>query len=125
MHKSRELKVWQRSMDLTVEVYHLTQTFPSSEQFGLISQLRRAAVSISLNIAEGAGSGTNPEFQRFLRMALRSSYEVMTGLEIGCRLGYCDDQRMNILLQEADEIAAMIVGLSKSLSVKKSAIGRQ
>ena len=87
MHKFRELKVWQRAMDLVVEVYHLTQTFPSSEQFGLISQLRRAAVSISLNIAEGAGGGTDPEFRRFLRMALRSCYEVMTGLEIGRRLG--------------------------------------
>ena len=118
MHKFRELKVWQRAMDLVVEVYHLTQTFPSSEQFGLISQLRRAAVSISLNIAEGAGSGTDPEFRRFLRMALRSCYEVMTGLEIGRRLGYCDDQQVNALLQEADEIAAMIVGLSRSLSEK-------
>ena len=118
MHKFRELKVWQRSMELIVEVYQLTQAFPQAEQFGLISQLRRAAVSISLNIAEGAGSGTNPEFRRFLRMALRSSYEVMTGLEIGRRLGYCTDQQVNALLQEADEIAAMIVGLSKSLSEK-------
>ncbi len=118
MHKFRELKVWQRSMELTVEVYHLSQTFPQSEQFGLISQLRRAAVSISLNIAEGAGSGTNPEFRRFLRMALRSCYEVMTSLEIGRQLGYCTDQQVNSLLQEADEIAATIVGLSKSLSEK-------
>ena len=105
-------------MDLVVEVYHLTQTFPPSEQFGLIDQLRRAAVSISLNIAEGAGSGTDPEFRRFLPMALRSCYEVMTGLEISRRLGHCTDQRVNALLQEADEIAAMIVGLSKSLSEK-------
>ena len=118
MHKFRELKVWQRSMDLVVEVYHLTQTLPPAEQFGLISQVRRAAVSISLNIAEGAGSGTDSEFRRFLRMALRSCYEVMTGLEIGSRLGYCADQRVNALLQEADEIAAMIVGLSRSLSEK-------
>ena len=118
MHKFRDLKVWQRSMDLIVEVYHLAQTFPQSEQFGLISQLRRAAVSISLNIAEGAGSGTDPEFRRFLRMALRSCYEVMTGLEIGRRLGYCMNQQVNALLQEADEVAAMIVGLSKGLSGK-------
>jgi four helix bundle protein len=74
-------------MDLVVEVYHLTRTFPQSGQFGLISELRRAAVSVSSNIAEGAGSGTAPEFRRFLRMALCSCYAVMTGLEIGHRLG--------------------------------------
>ena len=116
MHKFRELKVWQRSMDLVVEIYRLTQAFPPTEQFGLVSQLRRAVVSIPLNISEGAGSGTDPEFRRFLKMALRSCYEVMTGLEISLRLGYCDDQRADTLIPEADEIAAMIVGLSRSIS---------
>jgi len=116
VHKFRDLKVWQRSMDMVVKIYRLTQTFPHSEQYGLISQLRRAAVSIPLNISEGAGSGTNPEFRRFLRYSLRSCYEVMTGLEISCRLGYCADQQTNALIQEIDEVAAMIVGLIRSLS---------
>jgi four helix bundle protein len=102
-------------MDLVIEVYRLTQAFPSSELYGLVSQLRRAAASIPLNISEGAGSGYDREFRRFLRIALRSCYELMTGLEIGCRLGYCTDQRAGVLTQETDEIAAMIVGLSRSL----------
>ena len=118
MHKFRDLKVWQRSMDVVVEVYRLTQTFPPTEQYGLPSQLRRAAVSIPLNISEGAGSGSDPEFRRFLRIALRSCYEVMTGIEIARRLTYCADQRANTLNQEVDEVAAMIVGLIKSLPEK-------
>ncbi|HYN89026.1 MAG TPA: four helix bundle protein [Ardenticatenaceae bacterium] len=116
MHKFRELKVWQRAMDLVVEVYRLTQAFPSTEQFGLTSQLRRAAVSIPLNISEGAGSGSDPEFRRFLRIAFRSCYEVMTALELGHRLGYCPQQQVIALDRQADEIAAMIVGLSRSLT---------
>jgi four helix bundle protein len=89
MHKFRELKVWQRAMDFAMEVYRLSADFPKAEQFGLTSQIRRATTSIALNIAEGAGSGSDLEFQRFLGYALRSTYEVMAALEIGQRLGYC------------------------------------
>ena len=78
MHAFRKLKVWQRAMDFVAEIYKLSAGFPRTEQFGLTSQIRRAATSIPLNVAEGAGSGSNPEFQRFLSYALRSSYEVMT-----------------------------------------------
>lgn len=82
MHTFRKLKVWQRGMDFVTEVYKVSASFPQTEQFGLTSQIRRAANSIPLNIAEGAGCGSNPEFQRFLSYALRSDYEVMTALEI-------------------------------------------
>jgi four helix bundle protein len=119
MHKFRELKVWQRAMTLVVDIYRLTQSFPSSEQFGLTSQLRRAATSIPLNISEGAGSGYNPEFVRFLRVALRSCYEVMTAVEIAQRLTYCTPQQAAQINQEADEIAAMLTGLIKSLNAKQ------
>jgi four helix bundle protein len=77
--------------------------------------MRRAATSIALNIAEGAGAGSNAEFRRFLSYALRSTYEVMTALEISHRLSYSSSEKTKELLDEADQIAAMIVGLSRSL----------
>jgi four helix bundle protein len=115
MHKFRDLKVWQRAMDFVTEVYRISAGFPRSEQFGLTSQVRRAASSIPLNIAEGAGAGSNTEFRRFLSYALRSTYEVMTALEIAQRLAYCSPEKTRALLTEADEIAAMTSGLGRSL----------
>jgi four helix bundle protein len=115
MHKFRELKVWQRAMDFVTESYRVSATFPGSEQFGLTSQMRRAATCIPLNIAEGAGSGSNAEFCQFLSYALRSTYEVMTALEIAQRLACCSLDKTQELFGEADEIAAMIVGLSRSI----------
>jgi four helix bundle protein len=120
MHKFRELKVWQRAMDFAMEIYRLSADFPKAEQFGLMSQIRRATTSIALNIAEGAGSGSDLEFQRFLSYALRSTYEVMAALEIGQRLGYCAPDHAQTLLAESDEIAAMLVGLSRSLNRHKA-----
>ncbi len=119
MHKFRELKVWQRSMGFVTEIYRVSAEYPKAEQFGLTSQLRRAAVSVPLNIAEGAGSNSKADFQRFLGYALRSAYETMTALEIAHRLGYCALERNQTLLAQADEIAAMLVGLSRSLDRRK------
>ena len=107
-HNFRELKVWSRSVDFVVEVYSLTKTFPKDELYGLISQLRRAATSIALNIAEGTGASSNVEFARFLEMARRSVYEVMTGLEIAQRLKYCKPEDAKQMDKEANEIAAKI-----------------
>ena len=115
MHRFRELKVWQRAMDFVTEIHRSSSGFPRSEQFGLTSQIRRAASSIPLNISEGVGAGSNTEFRRFLSYALRSTYEVMTALEIARRLAYCSGEKTQALLTEADEIDAMIVGLSRSL----------
>lgn len=116
MHRFRDLKVWQRGMDFVTEIYRSSAGFPRSDQFGLTSQTRRAASSIPLNIAEGAGAGSNAEFHRFLSYALRSTYEVMPALEIAQRLTYFSPEKTQALLSEADEIAAMIVGLSRSLA---------
>ncbi len=115
MHKFRKLRVWQRAMDFVTEIYKISSRFPKSEQFGLTSQIRRAAISIPLNIAEGAGAGSNSEFQRFLNYALRSTYEVMSALEIAEKLGYMKVEEPIPLLDESDQIAAMIVGLSRKL----------
>jgi len=115
-HNFRNLKVYQRAIDFAVEIYKLSKSFPKDELFGLTSQIRRAVSSISLNIAEGSGNKSGKEFQRFLEIALRSNYEVMTSLEIAFRLNYCKMEDFNRLTAESDEIAAMIVGFSKSLT---------
>ncbi len=117
-HRFRELVVWQRAMELVTQIYVLTRDFPQHELFGLTNQLRRAAVSIPLNIAEGAGSDSPNEFRRFLDIALKSTYETMTAIEIGKRLQYCGDERAKQLLDESDQIAAMIVGLAKNLRTR-------
>ncbi len=118
MHKYRELKVWQRAMVFVVEIYRESQEWPSEERFGLISQIRRAATSIPLNIAEGSGNDSNDEFCRFLQYSLRSTYEVMTAIDIARGLHFLPDTRADSLLEEANEIAAMIVGLMKHLGWK-------
>jgi four helix bundle protein len=115
MHNFRKLKVYQKAIDYSVNIYDLTKTFPKEELFGLSSQLRRAVVSISLNIAEGSGNKSSKEFKRFLEIALRSSYEVMSCLEIALKLNYMKEKNHRTLIADADEIAAMIVGFSKQL----------
>ena len=118
MHKYRELKVWQRAMTFTVTIYRASKEWPSEERFGLVSQIRRAACSVPLNIAEGAGNDSPREFCRFLEMALRSAYEVMTAIDIARGLEFLTSERADALLKEVDEIAAMLVGLMKSLGWK-------
>lgn len=114
-HYFRNLTIWQRSMSFTTAIYALTKVFPRSEQYGLIDQLRRAAISIALNIAEGAGSGSGPEFVRFLHIAKRSAYEVITGLEIAKNLNFEKSDSIDLLIHEADEICAMIAGFIATL----------
>lgn len=115
MQKFRELKVWQRAMDFTIEIYRESRAFPADERFGLTSQLRRATAAIPSNIAEGAGNTSKKEFTRFLEIALRSSYEVMTAMEIARGLNYFTNENADALLKQADEIAAMLVSLMKAL----------
>lgn len=115
MHKYRELQIWQRAMSSTVAIYKETRTWPSDERYGLISQTRRAASSIPLNIAEGSGNSSNKEFRRFLEIALRSTYEVMTALEVAQGIEILPAKQADDFLKEINEIAAMLVGLMKSL----------
>lgn len=114
-HNFRELKVWQRAIQYTTDIYRYSQRFPKEEQFGLTSQIRRAAISIALNIAEGSGGSSNIEFVRFLEIARRSAYETMTALEVSLRLEYGNVTEIEKLSKEADEIAAMLTGLVKTL----------
>lgn len=86
--KYQRLQVWQEAIELVTEVYWLTSRFPDSEKFGLVGQMRRAAVSIPSNIAEGAGRGSDKEFRRFLMIARGSLQELETQLIISGRLGF-------------------------------------
>ena len=102
-------------MDFTVAIYKVSKQFPKEELYGLMSQIRRAATSIALNIAEGSGNSSEKEFKRFLEIALRSNYEVMACLEVALRLNYCKREEHKTLIAEADEIAAMISVFSNTL----------
>ena len=76
MHNYRDLKIWQRSMDLAVNVYKIVETFPKEEKYGLSAQIKRSAVSIPSNISEGAGRGSNKQFKYFLEVAMGSNNEL-------------------------------------------------
>jgi four helix bundle protein len=116
--KFRKLLIWQKAMLFISHIYQYSSEYPKQEMFGLTDQIRRAAVGISLNIAEGSGSGSDKEFARFLRMALRSLYEVMAACEIAQMLKYQKVSDSEKLLIEAEELARMIGGLLKKLKAE-------
>ncbi len=109
----KDLKVWKESMNLVVEIYKVSESFPKHEVYGLTSQLRRASVSIPSNIAEGAGRRGNKEFIRFLYIALGSLSEVETQIEIGYRLSYID--KLEGINKSIYFIRKMLANLIKSL----------
>jgi four helix bundle protein len=113
----RDLDVWKRSMELTGMVYRLTQGFPREEMFGLSAQLRRAAVSIPSNIAEGRGRLNTREFRQFLNVARGSNCELQTQLEIARTLGFGNQKTLDEAEALSHRIGQMIF---KSLSVLKS-----
>lgn len=114
----KKLDVWQKSVDFVTDVYKVTADFLSDERYGLVSQMRRAAISIPSNLAEGAARGTN-EFIQFVRIAIGSASELDTQLEIACRLGYLPDEVYRSLDTELAQIDRMLNGLRKSLLEKQ------
>ena len=114
--KFEKLKVWQKALDLADEIDQLSKTFPKEEIYVLNSQMKRAADSISLNIAEGSTGQSNAEFIRFLRYALRSNIEVVSCLHLAKRRKYLNDDRFLELYVACEEVLVMINGLIKSLS---------
>lgn len=111
----RSLAVWQKAVDFAVSVYRLLDKLPKHEQFGLISQMQRAVVSIASNIAEGKERQSDRDFSRFVAIALGSLAELETQLLISQRLGYVgEDDLLRVTLQ-ADEIGKMLRGLLKTL----------
>lgn len=115
----RDLIAWQKSMDLVVEIYHSTQSFPRVETYVLIAQLRRAAVSIPSNIAEGHDRLSTGEFRQFLGHARGSLVEVETQILISQRLGYLEPSQSTNLLKSTTEIAKILNGLLGSLARRK------
>ncbi len=116
MHNLKELKIWNKAINLTFEIYKATENFPKQEVYGLTSQIRRAAVSIPSNISEGAGRNTKGEFKQFLGIANGSSYEVQTQLIISNRLKLIDDTTWEPLLKEIDEIQKMNYKLQMNMA---------
>ncbi|MEM6782498.1 MAG: four helix bundle protein [Bacteroidota bacterium] len=114
-----DLIVWQRAMDLVDEVYDLARAFPTDERFDLRSQVRRAAVSIPSNIAEGWGRASRKEYLHFLSIARGSLYEVETQMRIAARRQYIRQEEVTILLRHTTEIGKMLLALIRSLKATK------
>ena len=110
----QQLKVWQKGMDLTTEIYRLVKQLPKEEMFSLSNQMRRAAVSIPSNIAEGNARQTIGEFQQFLRIAKGSAAELETQLQICERIGYLAPTDIKIAMVLLTEISKMITALKKT-----------
>ena len=116
MRPHEKLDVWKKSVEMVTTVYSLTGTFPSEERFGLVSQIRRAGVSIPANIAEGAARQSGKEFCRFLSIAQGSASELETELLIAKNLGYIPVEDYERIYNEINTIARMLVGLAKAVS---------
>jgi four helix bundle protein len=111
----KKLEVWNKSVDLSIEIYKLTENFPKSEIYGLISQMRRASVSVPSNIAEGAARQTQKEFRNYLHMAQGSLSELDTQLVIAQKLDYLTIELFKEIENCTETISKMITGLIKSL----------
>lgn len=115
MHNFRKLTVWNSAMSLTVELYKLTEGFPKQEVYGLASQMRRAAVSIPSNIAEGSGRGSDKDFCRFLDIAISSCFELETQIEISYRMDYLTEEAYKQLTASCSEVQKMIYSFRRNL----------
>ena len=111
----QDLEIWQRSMELAEKIYRLTKDFPPQEQYGMTSQMRRAAVSIPANIAEGWGRSGSKEFQRFLDIALGSLRELETHLILCQRIALCTEQQAKPLQETMTILGKQIVTLKRKL----------
>jgi four helix bundle protein len=115
----KELKVWQKAYQSCLEVYRITRGFPAEEKYGLISQIRRSAVSVPSNIAEGYGRKTTPEYIRSLYFAYGSNCELETQISLSGDLGYVKTQEKQMLQRNIEEVERMLKALIKSLENKR------
>ena len=118
MHNIGKLKIWNASIDLCVEVYEAVANMPNDERYGLSSQIKRSAVSIPSNIAEGAGRDSSPQFNQFLNIAFGSSYELQTQLIISERLNFISKEVNEPILSKLDEIQNMIYVFKENVNKK-------
>ena len=118
MHNYKQLKIWNKSIDLVVDIYKATGEFPKEEKYGLISQMRRSAVSIPSNIAEGAGRNSDKEFCHFLTISHGSSYELETQVIVSERLKLIDKQICDDLCVKINEVQKMSYHLQAKLKTE-------
>jgi four helix bundle protein len=115
MQDFRNLQVWQRAHQLTLQIYRLTKRFPDDERFGLTSQLRRAASSVEANLAEGSARGGDADFARFVQIAIGSICETDCHLLLARDLGYLDAEQYELISTQAHDVRRMLIALLKSL----------
>ena len=118
MRPHQKLEAWAKGIDLVIAIYRNSEHFPKEERYGLTGQIRRAAVSIPANIAEGAGRHSRKEFAHFLSNSQGSASELETELIIANRLGYLDETSFQVLLRELDRIGRLITGLVRHLGTR-------
>jgi four helix bundle protein len=116
----KDLKVWQKAMDISFEVYQKTTTFPQQEMFGLTNQIRRAANSVSLNIAEGFGRKSTKSYINFLNIAHASLCELESGLILSKRLGFIDETLLTNTFTLIEEEGKMLYSLIDTLEKKNN-----
>ena len=117
----RDLVVWQKAMVLVTGIYRETKSFPKDETYGLVSQMRRCAVSIPSNIAEGYGRHATNDYLRFLQIAMGSLFELETQLQISCNLGYLNQDEVEESYSSCREVERMLSALIRSLRRGKGA----
>jgi four helix bundle protein len=111
----RDLTIWQKGVELVVEIYRITKVFPKEETYGLVSQMRRSAISIPSNAAEGFRRFHNKEYKQFLYISSGSCGELETQITIAGKLNYIDEKQEHALLEKLDHIGRMISSLIKKL----------
>jgi len=116
MQNYRNLQIWNLSMELTKNIYEVTQRYPKEEKYGLTSQIRRSAVSVPSNIAEGAGRNGSKEFKNFLGIAMGSLFELDTQIELSYDLKYIRNDNYLILLDKITQLRKMIYHFQKKLT---------
>ena len=115
MKTHHDLEVWKKSIDFVTAIYKVTESYPKTEQYGLISQIRRCAVSIPSNIAEGAGRTSTKEFAYFLSIALGSVSELETQLIVSNNLSFLENSNFEALIEQIITIRKMVIGLKRSI----------
>ncbi len=116
----RDLKVWQKSLQLCLAIYRRTKSFPRDELYGLVSQMRRASLSIPSNVAEGVGRRTRKEYARYVNIAMGSLFELQTCLVVAKELGYLGQTDARSLYSDSREIERMMSALAAKLAQTKS-----
>ncbi len=118
MNNYKELKVWQKSVELAIRVYEVTKGFPHEEMYGLISQMRRSAISVPSNIAEGAGRDTDKDFSKFLGISYGSTCELETQLIIAHKVNFVDHKTLEHFQNDINVIQKMNWALKQTLKLE-------